>query len=123
MADQIKLNAIIEWLTDKKAEHIRVYDVEKTSDYTDLILVCEGSADLHNRAIANHVIDMAKEHHLSVISKSGLEYGNWILIDLGDVIVHVFLPETREYYKIDQLFDQLKTRKMEEHTNDKTVNP
>lgn len=114
MADNIKLEAILEWLTEKKAENIRVYDVGKVSDYTDLIVVCEGNADLHNRAIATHIIDMAKENKLNVLGKAGLEYGQWILVDLGDVIVHIFLPEKREFYKIDQLFEQLAKRPADE---------
>jgi ribosome-associated protein len=122
LADQNKLVAIVEWLNDKKAENIRVYDVEKASDYTDLLVVCEGSADLHNRAIANHVLDNAKQNHLKMIGKAGLDHGNWILIDLGDLIVHIFLPEIREYYKIDDLFEKISTSKTEEPKHDKTVN-
>lgn len=107
LADNIKLEAILGWLTDKKAENIRVYDVEKVSNYADRIVVCEGNADLHNKAIANHLLDLAKENKLSVLGKAGLEFGQWVLVDLGDIIVHIFLPERREFYKIDQLFDQL----------------
>ena len=114
MADKVKLEAILNWLADKKAENISVYDVEKNSAYTDYIVVCEGSANLHNIAIANHVLDMAREHKVHVIGKAGLEFGQWILVDVGDVIVHVFLPEKREYYKIDQFFEDLASRKPEE---------
>lgn len=91
MTDQAKLKTILEWLSEKKAENIKVYDVHKTSSYTDLIVVCEGTADVHNKAIAAHLIDMAKEHKLGVISKEGVENGQWVLIDTGDVIVHIFL--------------------------------
>jgi len=114
LQDNIKLEAIIEWLTEKKAENIRVYEVQGKTDYTDVIVVCEGSADLHNRAIATHLIDMAKENHLKVLSKEGVDRGQWILIDIGDVIVHIFLPQTRDYYKIDELFSKVKNRKPEE---------
>ncbi|MGC9362877.1 MAG: ribosome silencing factor [Candidatus Syntrophosphaera sp.] len=104
MADKSKLEAIIGWLSEKQAENIRVYDVENNSSYTDLIVVCEGTADLHNKAIASHVLDMAKENKYKVIGKAGLEFGQWVLLDVGDIIVHVFLPEKRQYYKIDQFF-------------------
>ncbi|MDP2172344.1 MAG: ribosome silencing factor [Candidatus Cloacimonadaceae bacterium] len=114
MPSKEKLEAILEWLQDKKAENIRIYDVEKTSGYTDVIVVCEGGADLHNKAIANHLIDMAKEYSLSVMSKEGIDFGHWILIDIGDVIVHIFLSETRDYYKIDELFERVKKRQLEE---------
>lgn len=116
MADKNKLEAVLTWLSDKKADNIRVYDVAKTSNYTDFIVVCEGSADLHNKAIANHLLDMTKENKLQVIGKAGMEFGQWILVDIGDVVVHVFLPEKREYYKIDKLFEELSEAKPEETT-------
>ncbi|HOH59862.1 MAG TPA: ribosome silencing factor [Candidatus Cloacimonadota bacterium] len=114
LQDNIKYQAILEWLNDKKAENIRTYEVQGKTDYTDVIVVCEGNADLHNKAIANHLIEMAKEHKLSVLSKEGVDNAQWILIDLGDVIVHIFLPQTRDHYKIDELFEKVKSRKPEE---------
>lgn len=114
LQDNIKYQAIIEWLNDKKAENIRTYEVQGKTDYTDVIVVCEGNADLHNKAIANHLIEMAKEHKLSVLSKEGVDSAQWILIDLGDVVVHIFLPQTRDHYKIDELFEKVKSRKPEE---------
>ena len=109
MPDNIKYEAIIEWLQEKKAENIRTYEVQGKSDYTDIIVVCEGNSDMHNKAIANYLIDMAKEHKLKVLSKEGLEYAQWVLIDLAEVIVHIFLPHTRDYYKIDELFQKIKS--------------
>ncbi|MFO8144425.1 MAG: ribosome silencing factor [Candidatus Syntrophosphaera sp.] len=107
MTDKDKLEAVLTWLSEKQAENIRVYDVKENSSYTDLIVVCEGTADLHNKAIANHVLDNAKQNKLKVIGKAGLEFGQWVLLDIGDIIVHVFLPEKRQYYKIDQFFADL----------------
>ncbi len=114
MKNQIKVEAIIEWLSEKKAENIKLYDVENKTGYTDVIIVCEGSADVHNRAIATHLIGMAKEYKLSVLSKEGLDYGHWVLIDMGDVVVHIFLPQTREHYNIDDLFQKVKIGMIEE---------
>ncbi|HNZ07137.1 MAG: ribosome silencing factor [Candidatus Cloacimonetes bacterium] len=107
MADNTKLNAILGWLNEKKAENISVYDVQKSSGYTDVIIVCEGAADLHNQAIANHLLDMAKANHFHVMSKEGMEFGRWVLIDVGDVVVHIFLSDTRSYYDIDKLFKKV----------------
>lgn len=114
MQDNIKYQAIIEWLNEKKAENIRTYEVHGKTDYTDVIVVCEGTADLHNKAIAHHLIDMAKENHLSVLSKEGVENAQWILIDLGDMVVHIFLPHVRDQYQIDDLFEKVRTRNPEE---------
>ena len=107
LADNPKLEAVLTWLAEKQAENIRVYDVGKNSAYTDFIVVCEGTADLHNKAIANHVLDMAKEHKLLVLIKAGLEFGVWVLLDISDVVIHIFLPEKREYYKNDEFFSEL----------------
>ncbi len=123
LADNVKLEAILTWLSEKKADNIRVFDVSKQSTYTDFIVVCEGSADLHNKAIANHVLDMAREHKLQVLGKAGLEYGVWVLLDTGDVVIHIFLPEKREYYKIDQLFEELAAPTDKEKTHDQTPTP
>ncbi|MDI3503976.1 MAG: ribosome-associated protein [Candidatus Cloacimonadota bacterium] len=114
LQDNIKLEAIVAWLQEKKAENIRIYEVAGKTDYTDVIVVCEGSADLHNKAIAQHVIDMAKANHLNVLSKEGVEVGQWILIDIGDIVVHIFLPQTRDFYKIDELFEKVKNRDVNE---------
>jgi ribosome-associated protein len=116
LTDNIKLTAVLSWLNEKKAEHIAVYNVTKNCSYTDFIVVCDGSADLHNKAIAKHILYMAKKSKYQIISKAGLEYGQWILVDLGDVIVHIFLQEKREYYEIDQLFSELTEPIKEEKT-------
>ncbi len=108
MQDNTKVKAILEWLAEKKAENIKVYDVHKTSGYTDIIVVCEGTADVHNKAIANHLIDEAKASKFRVLSKEGVDNGQWVLIDVGDIIVHIFLPQVREHYKIDDLFAQVR---------------
>jgi ribosome-associated protein len=100
--NNVKVKAILEWLTEKKADAISTYDLTQLHTYTDYIIVCEGQADLHARAIGQHLLDMCKENHLHVLSKEGLDYAHWVLVDLGDVIVHVFMPETRAYYKIDE---------------------
>ncbi len=103
MADlKEKVKLIVEWLAEKKAENISAYDFTGKSSYTDYIIVCEGQADLHVRAIGNYILDQVKEHHFSLLSKEGIDYSHWVLVDLGDIIIHIFLPETRQYYKIDE---------------------
>lgn len=99
--------AIITWLKEKKAENIRIYDMHDKCDYTDTIIVCEGNADVHNKAIANYLLDMLKENHLPLLSKEGIDFGHWILIDGGEIIVHIFLPETRDFYHIDDLLTKI----------------
>ena len=96
---------ITEWMEEKKAEKIKVYDVRSKSDYTDMIMVCEGSGELHNRAIAQNVLDRAKEESIYVLGKEGMDNGTWILIDIITIVVHVFDHETREYYDLEELWE------------------
>jgi len=107
LAEYISLEVIIGWLKEKKAENIRIYDVQEKCDYTDIVVVCEGSADVHNKAIANYIVEMAKKNNLRILSKEGIDYGHWVLLDIGDLIVHIFLPETRDYYNIDELLAKI----------------
>jgi ribosome-associated protein len=69
LAESISLETVINWLKEKKAENIRIYNVQDKCSYTDVIVVCEGSADVHNKAIANHIVEMAKENKLTLLSK------------------------------------------------------
>jgi ribosome-associated protein len=97
-----KVKLIIEWLAEKKAENISAYDFTGKQSYTDYIIICEGQADLHVRAISNYVLEQVKAHHFTLLSKEGIDYSHWALVDLGDVVIHIFIPETRQYYKIDE---------------------
>ena len=110
LKEQIAL--LIEWAEEKKAESIRTFDVEGKTDYTDAILVCEGSGELHNRAIADNIVASAKKKGIYILGKEGYSQGNWILIDMVNVIVHIFDHETRGHYDIEKLWDaSLKLRR------------
>ena len=113
MHDNALVKAIIEWLTDKKAEHIKIYHIEKNSGYTDYAIVCEASADMHVRAVAHHILDNVKLHGIQLLSKEGMEFAHWTLIDLGEAIIHIFLPQTRQFYHIDELFCKLSSSNAE----------
>ena len=97
-----KVKLVVEWLVEKKAENISTYDFSSKNSFTDYIIVCEGQADMHVRAIGNYILDKVKESHFSLLSKEGIDYSHWVLVDLGDIIIHIFLPETRQYYNIDE---------------------
>jgi len=115
----IKVKAILEWLAERKADAISLYDVRALNIYTDYIIICEGQADLHVRAIANNLLDNAKLHKQTVLSKEGIEYGRWALVDMGDIVVHIFLPEIRKFYKLDELIaSYLQKTEKAEHAHD-----
>jgi ribosome-associated protein len=95
---------IVLWAQDKKAEDIQFYDVIGKTDYTDGIILCHGSTELHVKAIAEHIIEKAKEEKVAIMSVEGMDNGVWILIDFVDIVVHIFEEKTRDYYQLEDLF-------------------
>ena len=96
---------VINWVADKKAEHIVTIDV-KDGNYTDKIVVCTGGSDLHIKAIADNVLDRCKEEKVLILSKEGLDAKVWVLIDFGSVILHVFKDELRKHYNLESLWKE-----------------
>jgi len=101
---QEKVNLLVGWLLEKKADHIVTIDVRDKCSFTEYLIICSGQATMHNTAIANGITDKAKENKIPILSKEGYTAANWILLDLNDVIVHIFLPETRELYHLEELW-------------------
>ena len=95
---------IFKLLQDSKAEEIVLIDVRKSSNLADYIYICEGRSQLHCRGIAENVMFRLKhqgEIHLGI---EGENEGNWVLIDYGNIILHVFHPEIRKYYNLEELY-------------------
>ncbi len=88
-----------------KAVNVRVLDVRGMADFADAMVVASGNSDRHVRAIAQHVIDKAREQRRRPMGVEGTRDGEWVLVDLQDVIVHVMLPRIREFYAIEQLWE------------------
>ena len=88
----------------RKAERITQIDVTGTSDMADWFVICEGDNFAHNRAIADAVIDGLKIMKVSVWHAEGLTEGRWIVLDYSDLVVHIMLPDMREYYALEELW-------------------
>lgn len=100
--EQIKL--AVEALDDAKAKDIEVLDVKNISNVTDAMIVATGTSSTHARSCANKVSVEFKEHDLPPIGIEGEDEGQWVLLDLGDVIVHVMQAEAREFYALEKLW-------------------
>lgn len=86
---------------EKKAENINVLDVSKLTSFADSFVICSAGSERQAQAIARQVMDTMKQEGSSVMGVEGLNEGHWILVDLGDVVFHVFTEEAREYYDLD----------------------
>ncbi len=93
-------------LEDLKAENIVQLDVSSIASFTDYMIFASGTSTRHVSAIADSVIEAAKAAGRPPQGVEGAEVGEWILIDLGDAIVHVMLPEVRQYYELEKLWGE-----------------
>ncbi|MTD29736.1 ribosome silencing factor [Planomicrobium sp. YIM 101495] len=89
---------------DKNAEDIAVLNMEGISLLADYFVICSGSSDRQVQAIAREVMEKANEAGNEVKSVEGFDSARWILVDLGDVVVHVFHKDERSYYNLERLW-------------------
>ncbi len=91
-------------LSDLKAQEVTVVDVRKLTSITDFMVIASGSSNRHVRSIADHVIEVAKQKGHEPLGVEGHEHGEWVLVDLADVVVHIMQPGIRDFYKLESLW-------------------
>jgi len=92
-------------LEDLKAQNVTVLDVRDLTDVADTIVVASGTSDRHVKSLARNVVDAARKAGYKTGGVEGEREGEWVLVDLHDVIVHVMLPRIREFYGLEKLWD------------------
>jgi ribosome-associated protein len=98
--------AIVTALEEKKGENILLMDIHEIASFTDYFIICNGTSDRMLDALARDVVESAEgltEDHYRVEGRSS---DGWLLVDLGDVVVHLFSPDQRNYYRLEQLWDK-----------------
>ena len=100
------LSLVLSRLDDMKAEETITIDLRGKSSLTDYMIVTSGRANRHVGAIAENVMKGLSEAGIKSVHVEGLQNSDWVLIDSGDVIVHVFRPEVREFYNLERLWTQ-----------------
>jgi ribosome-associated protein len=98
---------VINALEDLKAKEIVCLDTAEISSVMSRVVIASGTSNRHAKAAANSVVMSAKEAGLQPLGVEGQANGEWVLIDLGDVVVHVMQQETREFYELEKLWSGL----------------
>ena len=104
--EQIK-QQITDILEDSKAVDVSVLDVAGLCSFTDFMVVASGTSNRHVNALVEHVVEGMKEHEQRPIGVEGRETGEWVLVDYGDVVVHLMQRDARAFYDIERLWSDL----------------
>ncbi|MBI5611988.1 MAG: ribosome silencing factor [Gammaproteobacteria bacterium] len=94
-------------LVDAKGQDIRVLDVRKVAGFTDYMVIASGTSSRHVATLAEKVVDKLRARGLKPIGLEGKEFGEWVLIDFGDVVTHVMHPQTRDFYNLEKLWAEI----------------
>ena len=95
---------VVSFTLDKKAYDVALMDVRKITTVADFFIICTGTTETQVKAIADNVIDLSKQYGLTVHHVEGLESKRWVLIDMSEIVVHVFKPDVRAYYQLERLW-------------------
>ncbi|MBD9482687.1 ribosome silencing factor [Pseudomonas sp. PDM14] len=104
MQNEELVKVAIAALEDVKAQDITTIDVRGKTSVTDFMVIASGTSSRHVKSLANEVLEKVKEHGVRPIGNEGLEGGEWALLDLGDVVVHVMQVATRQFYDLERLW-------------------
>jgi len=95
---------VIDALEDVKAQDIRAFDTVHLTSMFDRLAIASGTSNRQTKALAASVRDKVKEHGGNVVSIEGEETGEWVLVDLGDMVVHIMQPAIRDYYRLEEIW-------------------
>ncbi|MCJ8351701.1 ribosome silencing factor [Moritella sp.] len=98
---------VIDKIEDMKARDIQVVDVKGKSPVTDIMIVCTGTSKTHVKSISNHLYLEAKRNEVFVMGIEGKEDSEWVLVDMGDIVVHIMQQQTRDLYQLEELWQSV----------------
>jgi ribosome-associated protein len=98
---------VVDALEDVKAQDIQVFDTTPITTLFDRVVLASGTSNRQTRALAKSVHDKVREAGAPVLSMEGTDTGEWVLVDLGDVVVHIMQPVTREHYRLEDIWGEV----------------
>lgn len=104
MRNGVLKDKVIDLLDEMKAEDVQTFDVVDMTTVTDFMIVSSGSSGRHVRSIARHVLDSLRDDGVRPLGSEGEDHGEWVLMDYGDVVLHIMQPETRDFYQLERLW-------------------
>jgi ribosome-associated protein len=100
---------ILKQLDDDQAQDVMVIDVQGKNPLTDVLVIASGRSQRHVSAVADHLLRALKDNGFGRAAVEGLPQADWVLVDAGDVIVHLFRPEVRAFYQIERIWSAAET--------------
>ncbi len=91
-------------LIDNKALDIIKIDLKKKSSIADFMIICSGTSNRHVISLSNYLVETLKKENLNTLNVEGKRNGDWVLVDAGDIIIHLFRNEVREYYGLEKMW-------------------
>ncbi len=104
MEENEKLALILEALDAKKALDVVTLEVSRQTQMMDFLVVCTGTSNIHIRSLADGVIETMKEHGYKGVRAEGYNEARWVLLDYGDVVLHIFGEDDREFYRLEEFW-------------------
>ncbi len=98
--------SIVEALEDKKGENIVLLDIHETTDLADYFVICSGTSDRMLNSLSDVVRETVKQKFSIIPRGEGNPSDGWLVVDLGDIVVHLFSPDQRDYYRLEQLWER-----------------
>jgi len=95
---------VIDALEDVKAQDIKVFNTSHITSLFDRVVIASGTSNRQTRALASSVADKARENNIPILAYEGEESGEWVLVDLGDIVVHCMQPAIRQYYNLEEIW-------------------
>ncbi|MGZ8095137.1 MAG: ribosome silencing factor [Methylosarcina sp.] len=114
-AEQL-LSIVQQVLDERKGQYITVLDVRGKTSFTDYMVLVTGTSDRHLKTLCDYVVEKAKEHGIQPLGVEGDLGSDWVLLDLGDVIVHAMTAQAREFYQLEKLWSVERPKENEQAT-------